>query len=219
MGRLAGRAAHLPALGEPRFAGLQAPVHTELRQNRVRRNAALAPETLVLLEAACSGPMETWVENLRVFNISCDVDGQGPQRFQTANDDVVQQQRNALLSTGVGGRDDSPLAAGCADIRPTEHVRTYEDLPAAAPFDEQVREVLPFLAAAQRADPFFGPVIAYLELAGTDQAAAWMRTPVPLAEPNEASATAPMRTTTLLDISSACFRDDEGIPRRFRLRT
>jgi hypothetical protein len=126
----------------------------------------MGPETLTLLEVAYSGPMETWVENLRVLNISCDADGQDPKQFRPAADDVTQQRLNALMSAGVGGRDDSPLGAGWDDSRPTERVRTQKDLPAATPFDEEAREVLPSLAAAQRADPFFGPMIAYLELAG-----------------------------------------------------
>ncbi len=46
-----------------------------LRQNRVRRDAVLGPETLALFEVACSGPMEAWVESLCVLNISCDLDG------------------------------------------------------------------------------------------------------------------------------------------------
>ncbi len=86
-------------------------------------------------------------------------------RFTT---DSSQQVLEAYLNAGIGGRDDTALEAGW-DSRPTEHVRTNKDLPAADPFDDEVREVLPSLAAAQRADPFFGPVIAYLEVAETNQ--------------------------------------------------
>jgi hypothetical protein len=126
-------------------------IQTELlSQNRVRRNAAFGPETRALLEKACSGPMETWAENLRVLNISRDADVQHPRRYQPAGGDAAQQRLQALLSAGVGGRDDSPLREGWDDSRPVAHVRINKDLPAATPFDEEVREVLPSLAAAQR---------------------------------------------------------------------
>ncbi len=99
-----------------------------------------------------------------------------------------------------------------------------KDLPAATPFDEEIREALPSLTAAQRADAFFGPVIAYLEIATTDQTAERMQTPVPSVPSDPPTSGIPgaaqsMRTMTLLDIAAACFLYDEGLLRRFRMRT
>ncbi len=104
----------------------------------------------------------------------------------------------------MAGRVDTPFFAG----RPVAHVRVNKDLPAAAPFDDELREVLPLLAQ-WRDDPFFGPVFAYLEIAATDHSAAWPGAPV----------AKPISTATLLDISAACFLGVEGILRRHRVRT
>ncbi len=59
-----------------------------------------------------------------------------------------QQMLEAFLSAVTGGRDDTVLEAGW-DNRRGEHVRVNNDLPAADPFDDEVREVLPSLAVAQ----------------------------------------------------------------------
>ncbi len=76
---------------------------------------------------------------------------------------------------GMAGRDDGPLEQTWqdTDLRPPEFIRVLKDLELADPFDDQIREVLPSLAAAQRADPFFGPIFGYLEVALSDQAEAW----------------------------------------------
>ncbi len=114
----------------------------------------------------------------------------------------------AFLSAGIGGRDDTVLEAGW-DSRPIEHVRVNNDLPAADPFDDEVREILPSLAAAQRAAPFFWPVIAYLEIAETNQAAPWLRERIPADPPRGTEPTAQtISTTTLLDIAATCFLDE-----------
>ena len=48
----------------------KAVIQTEIRrQNKKKKSMALGPETIAKLEAACSGPMSNWVENLRVLNI------------------------------------------------------------------------------------------------------------------------------------------------------
>ncbi len=76
----------------------------------------------------------------------------------------------AFLNAGVGRHDEKPDESGW-DNRLVEHVRINKDLPAAAPFNDEVREVLASLAAAQRADPFFRTVLGYVEIAGTSHAA------------------------------------------------
>jgi hypothetical protein len=146
-------------------------IQTELRrQNRVRKNASLGPATVAALDAACSGPISEWVCNLSALNITGSVGNERPCAPTRSTMEGSQQVLEAFLSAGIGSRDDTVLEARW-DSRPIEHVRANKDLPAADPFDDEVREILPSLAAAQRADPFFGPVIAYLEIAETNQAA------------------------------------------------
>ena len=65
------------------------------------------------------------------------------------------------------------------DSLPREFIRVLKDLELADPFDDEIREVLPSLAAAQRADPFFGPIFGYLEVALSDQAEAWLQAAMP----------------------------------------
>ncbi len=136
------------------------------------------------------------------------------------------------IDAGILGRDDTVREAG-GDNRRVEHVRVSQDVPAADPFDDEVRDVLPSLGAAQRADPGVGTVIAYLEIAETDQAAPWMRERIPADPPHGTEPTAQtISTTTLLDIAATCFRrkchsvriptesDDRGllcVPRTLRL--
>ena len=105
------------------------------------------------------------------------------------------------------------------DSRPREFIRVLKDLELADPFDDEIREVLPSLAAAQRADPFFGPIFGYLEVALSDQAEAWLQAAMPadpLPGPQRAGT---INMATVVDIAAACFLDDEGILRRHRLRT
>ncbi len=53
---------------------------------------ALGPETIAKLEAACSGPMSNWVENLRVLNISAhDDDSATDQRLPGPHKDNARQ--------------------------------------------------------------------------------------------------------------------------------
>ena len=195
-------------------------IQTELlRQNTVRKQAALGPELIAALDAACSGPLEEWGGRLAALNIQYVSQDErpvfGPPPPPT---DGAQQQLNAFLHAGLGGRDDELLVPGW-DSRPTQHVRINKDQPELdTPFDDEIREVLPSLSAAQRADPFFGPVFAYLEVAASDHAAAWMQVQVP-SDPLPGNASQPISTTTLLDIAATCFIDDDGILRRFRYRT
>ncbi len=45
-------------------------IRTELMlQNRVRKDAGLGSDTISALEAACSGPLNSWVRNLSELNI------------------------------------------------------------------------------------------------------------------------------------------------------
>ena len=190
-----------------------------LRQNRVRRNAALGPATVAALDAACTGPVDEWVRNVSALDITGDAGNERPYAPTRSARDGAQQTLEAFLSAGIGGRDDTVLEPG-GDDRPVEHVRVNKDLPAADPFDDEVREVLPSLAAAQRADPFFGPIISYLEIAETDKAAPWMRERIPTDPAMGTEPTAQtISTTTLLDIAAQCFLDEEGLLRRYRLRT
>ncbi len=85
-----------------------------------------------------------------------------------ADKDNARKTLNAFLNAGSAGRDDAPLQSGWQDTRPREHVRVLKDLELADPFDDQIREGLPSLAATQRADSFFRPVFAYLEVALSD---------------------------------------------------
>ncbi len=114
----------------------------------------------------------------------------------------------------MGVRDDTPLEIDWQDTRPTVHVRVNKDLSIADPFDDEIREVLPSLAATQRADAFFGPVFVHLETATTDEAEAWLK----VAQPSDSLPDQPpstvIYTATLVDIA-----DDEGVLRRHRLRT
>jgi hypothetical protein len=89
----------------------------------------------------------------------------------------------------------------------------------ADPFDDQIREVLPSLAATQRADPFFGPIFGYLEVALSDQAEAWLQAAMPVDPLPGSQRAGTINTATLVDIAAACFLDDEGILRRHRLQT
>ncbi len=107
-----------------------------------------APETIAALEAACSSPLEQWVQKLSELNISGDQEDQRPSALpRPTSTDGAQQVLLAFLNPGVGGRDHTPVACGWDD-RPVEHVRINTDLPAAVPFDDEINEVLPFLAAA-----------------------------------------------------------------------
>ncbi len=148
---------------------------------------------------------------LSELNISGDLDTDRPSATPRPTDtDGAHQVLLAFLNAGLCGRYDQPVHSGW-DKRSVAHVRVTKDLPAAAPFDDEIREVLPSLAAAQRADPFTGPVLSYLHITGTSQSAEWMQTPVPSNPPPGTEVTTPTSTTTLLDISSQYFLDDDGI--------
>ncbi len=156
--------------------------------------------------------------NLSALNITGSVGNERPYAPTSPTTECSQQVLEAFLRAGIGGRDDTEVEPDW-DSRPIEHVRVNKDLPAADPFDDEVREILPSLAAGQRADPFFGPVIAYLEIAETDQAAPWMRERIPADPPRGTEPTAQtISTTTLLYTSATCSLDEEGLLRGYRLR-
>ncbi len=104
--------------------------------------------------------------------------------------DNARQTLQALLGAGLGGRDDTPFRSEWQDedLRPKVHVRVNKDLSIAEPFDDKILEVLPSLVVTQRADPFFGPIFGYLEIALTDQAEAWLQANQP-ADPTIAQPT------------------------------
>ncbi len=83
----------------------------------------------------------------------------------------MQQTLQAFVNAGMAGRDDTPLPSGWQDAWPAGHVRVNKDLPASTPFDDEIMELLPLLVAAQRADPLFGPISAYLDIATADYSA------------------------------------------------
>jgi len=102
--------------------------------------------------------MSNWVENLRVLNISADNnDGAtADRRLPRPHKDNARQTLQAFLGAGLGGRDDAPVPHEWVPTQPTRHVRTLEDpLSISQPFDDEIREVLPSLVAAQRSDAFF----------------------------------------------------------------
>ncbi len=86
------------------------------------------------------------------------------------NKDNASKTLSVFINAGLAGRDDVPLEQTWqdTDLRPREYILVLKDLELADPFDDQIREVLPSLAATQRADPFFGPIFGYLEVALSD---------------------------------------------------
>ncbi len=119
-------------------------IETEIRlQNRRNQAVALGPEVIAQLEAACSGPVENWVGNLRVLNISAGDAIPMAEHLSVPHKDNARQTLQAFLVAGLGGRDDTSVQSVWQDARPKVHVRVNTDLSIADPFNDAIREVLP----------------------------------------------------------------------------
>jgi hypothetical protein len=85
------------------------------RQYRRNQSVALGPEIIAKSKAACSGPMENRVSNLRVLNISVGDGIPVAERLVLEHKDNAQQTLQAFLGAGLGGRDDTPLQSEWQD--------------------------------------------------------------------------------------------------------
>jgi hypothetical protein len=133
----------------------------------------------------------------------------------------------ALLSAGIMGAESRPDhdvvgvvdGAGATESVPLPQARQAVPSP-----DAEMADALPTLAAAQRLDPVWGEVMAFLEAAVSDRPAAWKaRTFEADGHDDEVGAEGkaplprPLSTVTLLELASVCFIDGSGVLRRRRV--
>ena len=84
----------------------------------------------------------------------------------------------ALLSEGIG-RDDVPLETEAESIMANFDAEVADaPLPEALPPDV-LDDSLPSLASAQRADPIWGEVLTYLDMAQEERHVSWLKRPFP----------------------------------------